>query len=69
MEQISLKCGKRVTDSAHAVMGDWNFVAMSDRQKAYKTYVFSRLRGNGHILDVQCEPETAYFESIPSAYA
>ena len=69
MKQIPLKCGKRVTDSSQTVMGDWHFVAMWDRQKAYKIYLFSRLRGNGHIPSVQCEPETAYFESIPSAYA
>ena len=69
MKQIPLKCGKRVTDSSQAVRGDWHFVAMSDRQKAYEMYLFSRLRCNDHIPCVHCERETAYFESMSSAYA
>ena len=32
-------------------------------------YFFSRLRWNGHIPCVQCECETAYFESMRSTHA
>ena len=40
MKQILLKFGKRVTDSSQAVIGDRLFIAMSDRQKAYKIYLY-----------------------------
>ena len=42
----------------------WNrFITL----KSVINNVFSRLCGNGHIPCVQCERETVYFESIPSA--
>ena len=66
MKQIPLKVGKRVTDNSQAVMENWDFVAMSDRQKAYKIYLFSRLHSNGHISCGQWERETAYFASMPT---
>ena len=43
----------------------WSWSAMSDRQKAYKIYLFSQLRGNGRIPCVQCDPWLLVF--LPSS--
>ena len=45
------------------------FTCMRFQKESDKKAIFFRLRWNSHISGVQCERETVYLQSIPSAHA